>query len=164
MKTVLPLCAVLLCAPGLLADPAKALPAKPDIRVEAKAESAGTDHGNNSRTSSRRIRIHIENHEHQPVDKLEVHWKIFSRDINSRHEKVAASGKETVRIAADSATEVVSGVAKFTEREGKSKTVGKGKNKRKVAQPDTGTDYAGYSVEITRNGKKIAEAGTLGRR
>jgi hypothetical protein len=161
MKSIPLLAAVLIFAPHLPAD-TQAVPDKPDIRVSVKAESMGTERGKASRVSSRRLVIHVENHEHQSVGDLQVQWKIFSRDINSRREKVAASGKRDLKLDADDGMDVETPVVRFTERDGKSKATGKGKNKRQTAQPDTGEDYAGYTVEITRNGKPVARAGTLG--
>jgi hypothetical protein len=76
--------------------------------------------------------------------------------------KVDASGKQALKLAADEVTEVQSGVAQFSEQEGGVRTVGKGKNQRKVPQPDKGRSYAGYVVEIKQGGQVIAEASTLG--
>lgn len=42
------------------------------------------------------------------------------------------------------------------------KTIGKGRNRRQVGQPDTGRIYAGYVVELKQDGKVIAEASTNG--
>ena len=135
---------------------------KPDVRISVKAVSEGTDINKGSKTTSRRLKIHIENHEHHELSGLQLEWKIVGEDLNGKAKKVAESGKQTIKLDADGTLDIDSGVAQFSEKEGGSKTVGKGKNRRKVGTPDTGRNYAGYLVEIKQNGKLIAEAATIG--
>lgn len=161
MKFVL-LLAVALTLAGVVPAASAENADKPDIRVSVRTDSLGGNHGKNTDTSSRRLLIRVENREHQPVPNLQVHWKIIARDINSRRHSTAASGKRDLDLDADETKEIESGAAKFTRHENRSKIVGKGKNKRRVPLDDTGNDYAGYVVEITRNGQLIAKAATVG--
>ena len=151
--------AILGTAIGAPPEPA----AKPDIRISVKATSEGTDHGKKgARVASRRLQIHLENREHRELTDLQLEWKIIGEDINSKQNKVDASGKQSLKLAADEVLDVESGVAQFSEQEGGVKKVGKGKNQRKVPLPDKGRSYAGYVVEIKQHGKVVAEASTLG--
>lgn len=136
--------------------------AKPDIRISVKAVTAGSDFNKKSKTSSRRLQIHLENREHRELTDLQLEWKIISEGLDSKGKKVEKSGTQTIKLGADEALDVESGVAQFTEKEGGTKSVGKGKNRRSVPQPDTGRNYAGYLVELKQNGKLIAEAATIG--
>jgi hypothetical protein len=146
--------------------PASAAPpeptAKPDVRIAVKAVSEGTEHNKKTRTSSRRLKIHLENREHRELTNLQLEWKIIGEDLNAKQKKVAESGKETIKLDADGSLDIDSGVAQFSETEGGTKTVGKGKNRRVIPQPDTGRNYAGYIVELKQHGKVIAEASTIG--
>jgi hypothetical protein len=157
------LCAALFSIIGTVSGAPPESAGKPDIRISVKATSEGTERGKKgSRVASRRLQIHIENREHRELAGLQLEWKIIGEDINSKQNKVDASGKQALKLAADEVTDVQSGVAQFAEQEGGVKTVGKGKTQRKVPQPDKGRSYAGYVVEIKQGGQVIAEASTLG--
>ena len=156
------LCAALFAIIGTVNGAPPEPTGKPDIRISVKATSEGTERGKKDTRASRRLQIHVENREHRELAGLQLEWKIIGEDINSKQKKVDASGKQALKLAADEVTEVQSGVAEFTVQEGGVKTTGKGKNQRKVGQPDKGRSYAGYLVEIKQGGNVIAEASTLG--
>ena len=145
---------------GIVSAAPPAAEPKPDVRITVKAVTAGTDRNGKSAVASRRLEIRLENREHRKLSGLQVDWKIFGEDIRSDKKSVDAKGVKTVSIDADGVLEVESDVAKFTETEGGVKTTGKGKNKRRIPQPDTGKRYAGYVVEIKQGGQVIAEAST----
>jgi hypothetical protein len=159
MKILLFSMVSLLCCGILRAADAAATPS---VHITVKAVSEGTDRSKHTAVSSRRLRIVIENRESRRLEGLKLDWSIYGKDIGSHNKKVDAKGTKPVTLEANGETTVESDVAKFTEKEGVPKTVGKGKNKRRVAQPDTGRDYAGYVVELKQGGKVIAEASTVG--
>lgn len=162
MKAII-LCATLFAIIGTAGGAPPEPVGVPSIRIGVKATSEGTEHGKkNTRVATRLLQIRIENREHRDLDGLQLEWKIIGEDINSKQNKVDASGKQALKLAADGVTEVKSGVAEFPVQEGGVKTVGKGKNQRKVPQPDKGRSYAGYIVEIKQGGHVVAEASTLG--
>lgn len=135
----------------------------PDIRITVKAISDGTDHGKDGTSvTHRRLQVRLENRGHVAVDQLQVQWKIMERDINSRKVTTAATGTLPVKLEADEVKEVETSAAKMVRHEGKPKQVGKGNNRHLVVERDSGKDYAGYVVEVTRNGTRVAEAATVG--
>lgn len=151
----------------LLSTAARAEPA--DIRLQVSSKSLGSHSQGNSRTSQREFRIMIDHRGSESFDKVTMEWTVVGRDINSRKLRIAASGKKTVAIPADTDTEVTSGPFSFSKKEGKvERTRKKGtnknaKNKNRVkVHPDTGTRYAGYVVTFTKAGRVIAEASTAG--
>lgn len=132
------------------------------VRITVKPVSAGTDHEKSSTVSSRKLEILLENREHRRLEGLVLDWKIYGENIRSRKKEVTAKGSKPVNLDADGKLTLETDVAKFTEKEGAVKTTGKGKNRHRVATPDTGTDYAGYAVELKQGGQVIAESSTLG--
>ena len=151
---------VLILHPGVsnAADPG----AKPSVRITVKAVSEGTERSKHTAVSSRRLKILIENREHQRLDGLKLQWKIFGEDVRSHKKEVDAKGGKPVTLEPDGNVTVESDVARFTGKDGGVKTTGKGRNQRRVALPDTGRDYAGYAVELLQDGRVIAESSTLG--
>ena len=134
-----------------------------DIRVTASPKSMGSDRPNKSTTVSHRVlKITVENRDQTAIKGLEVHWMMIARDIKSRALSIAAEGTDTVSIDRVDKKEIESSIASFTKKEGAVKRTGRGKNKRTTAQPDTGTRYAGYLVQVRHNGKIVAQAGTSG--
>lgn len=160
------LAALALAVAGLAAPPAAAEPESrpPDLRVEANIQSLGRNRTKGATESTRRLAITVENRERSAVKNLELRWRIVARDVNSRKLSIAANGRQPLTIGPEETAEVTSGPARFIEREGKTKTTGKGKNRRQTTGPDTGTDYAGYVVEVYQHGKLVAEASTAGMR
>ncbi|MCF7674063.1 MAG: hypothetical protein K9N23_01750 [Akkermansiaceae bacterium] len=151
----------LLAAMAGFAKPA-APAAPPDVRITVKAVTAGTDHKGKTTVSSRRLQIQLENREHRDLKGLQLEWKIVGEDIQNHRKSITAKGNRTVNLDADGNLDIESDVARFSKTEGGVKTIGRGKNRRRVGQPDTGHRYAGYVAELKQGGKVIAEASTNG--
>ena len=159
MKTRLFLACVTACFVGLAA-PVSA--AEANLSISVKAVSGGTNRKGKTSVDSRFLRIELENRGDKELAGLKVEWQIYGKDIQNHNKKVDEKGSRTVTLPAKGSLEVESSAARFAETEGGSKTVGKGKNKRKVGTPDTGRAYAGYVVTVKKEGKVIAEAATSG--
>lgn len=136
--------------------------AEPSVAMEVKAVSNGTNRKGKTAVESRFLRIDMENRSDTELAGLKVEWQIYGKDIQNHNRKVDERGSRTVKLPAKSRMTMESDPAKFAETEGGSKTVGKGKSKRKVGTPDTGRAYAGYVVTVRFNGKVIAEEATAG--
>lgn len=144
------------------AKPAAPVATPPDVRITVKAVTAGTDRKGKTAVSSRRLQIHLENREHRDLKGLQLEWKIVGEDIQNHRKSINTKGNRTVALGADGNLDIESDVARFSKTEGGVKTIGRGKNRRRVGQPDTGHRYAGYVVELKQAGKVIAEASTNG--
>lgn len=154
---------IALCTPDLRAEAA-------DIRLQVSTKSLGSHSKGASRTSQRQLKITIDNRGTEAFDKTTMEWTVVARDIKSRKLSIAASGKKTVNIPADSDTEVTTGAFSFSKQEGKiertknkgNKKSTKNKKSRVKVHPDTGTRYAGYVVTFKQGGRIIAETSTAG--
>jgi hypothetical protein len=159
MKTRLFLARVAVC---FMAFTAVAVAAEPNVSVVVKAVSGGTNRKGKTSVDTRLLRIGLENRSDKELAGLKVEWRIYGKDIQSHNKKVDEKGERTITLPAKGALNIESSAARFAETEGGSKTVGKGKNKRKAGTPDAGRAYAGYVVTVKKEGKVIAEEATAG--
>lgn len=134
----------------------------PDVRISVKAVSEGTDRDKKSAVATRKLEVELQNREHRALEGLVMEWKIYGEDVRSNKKSVVEKGTESVTLEADQTKTITSNIASFEVKEGDIKVVGKGKNKHRAVERDSGKRYTGYTVVLKQGKSVVAEASTAG--
>lgn len=136
------------------------------LRLEVRQQSSVDNKGpqNATKTQHRQLEISVSNISRDPVEKVQVNWWFFSRNMKSGDESVLKKGvSKPFAVPALGKTTVSSDKVTSTYEERHTETVkskGKGKGKPKTTVknvPASGNKISGYAVKVVHDGEVVSE-------
>jgi hypothetical protein len=133
-----------------------------EVRVDSEVQNMGKQ--NEEKMQRRKLDITVSNISSKPVEKVQVKWWFFARNLKTGHEEILKTGRRMIALGAlDRQTVASEQVTSSYEDRHDEKMDSKGGNKKKKSAPKfksvpaSGNKITGYAVQIIEN-DRIADS------